>query len=720
MSLLAHLVTLAQRRPQEIVLRNGARAITRAELDAQVGHLADRLAALDLARVSTSFDNGIEAVVVSLALRAIGAAHVPLPGFFSAAQCAHAQAAAAVEAHLDAGPAGETIAPGIHLHRKPAPAGVGLPVGTSVVTFTSGSTGTPKGVCLSASHLETVSKAIVDALAGQTPRRHLALLPLAVLLEQVAGVEAALWAEAEVLLPASADTGLVGAAGLDPARLAACIAGARPESLILVPQMLQGWLWALDQGAQAPDSLRFAAVGGARVPPGLLQAAAGLGLPVYEGYGLSECASVVCLNRPGAHRAGTVGRALPHVRIEVDGAGEVLVHGPRFLGYLGEPAAPPGPWATGDLGRFDEDGFLAIDGRRRNVYITAFGRNVSPEWVESELSAEPEIAHAVVDGEARAETVAIIAPARSGLPDGEIAAAIARANARLPDYARVHRWLRAREAFTPGNGLLTGNGRVRRAEVLARHAADFPPEAPRQRPPQPPQILSTERAPSMSFFEELIEATASERAELESLPLIADAFAGRVTLEEYRRFLTQAYHHVKHTVPLLMACGARLPERLEWLREAVAEYIEEEQGHQEWILDDLRTCGADAEAVRHGRPEPATELMVAYAWDTVMRGNPVGFFGMVLVLEGTSKALALGAASALGRHLGLPRGALRYLSSHGQLDQEHVDFYRTLMDRLEDPADRAAVVHAARMFYGLYADVFRSVRPASRRYAEAA
>jgi pyrroloquinoline quinone (PQQ) biosynthesis protein C len=233
-------------------------------------------------------------------------------------------------------------------------------------------------------------------------------------------------------------------------------------------------------------------------------------------------------------------------------------------------------------------------------------------------------------------------------------------------------------------------------------------------------VLTPERTDTMSFYDELLTATDHERASLESLPLIADAFAGRVTLEEYRRFLTEAYHHVKHTVPLLMACGARLPERLEWLREAVAEYIEEEQGHQEWILDDLRTCGGDAEAVRRGRPAAATELMVSYAWDTVMRGNPVGFFGMVLVLEGTSKALALGAASALGRHLGLPRGALRYLSSHGQLDQEHVDFYRTLMDRLEDPADQAAVVHAARMFYALYADVFRAVRPLAERYAEAA
>jgi pyrroloquinoline quinone (PQQ) biosynthesis protein C len=204
------------------------------------------------------------------------------------------------------------------------------------------------------------------------------------------------------------------------------------------------------------------------------------------------------------------------------------------------------------------------------------------------------------------------------------------------------------------------------------------------------------------------------------LPVIRDALGGRVTIAEYRRFLAEAYHHVKHTVPLLMACGARLPERLEWLRGAVAEYIEEEYGHHEWILDDIRACGGDADAVRASPPSAATELMVAYAYDTIARGNPAGFFGMVLVLEGTSTALALNAAAALSEHLGVERKALRYLTSHGTLDQQHIGFYESLMDRLTDPADRAAVVHAARMFYRLYGDVFASIRQTPAVLAEAA
>jgi len=213
----------------------------------------------------------------------------------------------------------------------------------------------------------------------------------------------------------------------------------------------------------------------------------------------------------------------------------------------------------------------------------------------------------------------------------------------------------------------------------------------------------------MAFYDELIAATEAERNELLSIPFIQRGAAGELSLESYIAFLTQAYHHVKHTTPLLMCCGGRLPERLEWLREAVGEYIEEEMGHQEWILNDIEVCGGDKEAVRHGTPLPATELMVAYAYDTIQRGNPAGFFGMVLVLEGTSVALATQAADNIRNSLNLPKKAFSYLTSHGSLDVSHVDFYEKLMNRLEDESDKKAVIHCARMFYRLYGDIFRSL-----------
>ena len=212
----------------------------------------------------------------------------------------------------------------------------------------------------------------------------------------------------------------------------------------------------------------------------------------------------------------------------------------------------------------------------------------------------------------------------------------------------------------------------------------------------------------MAFFEELQQRTAPERADLLSIPLIEDCLAGRVTRAQYVAFLREAYHHVRHTVPLLMACGSRLGDERRALRAAVARYIAEEAGHEEWILDDLRACGEDAEAVRTSEPAPATELLLAYVYDYIARVNPAGMLGMVHVLEGTSSALATRAAAAMARALALPQEAFTYLTSHGSLDQEHVRFFEDTVNRLAG-TDRQAVVHVARRVYRLYGDIFRGL-----------
>jgi pyrroloquinoline quinone (PQQ) biosynthesis protein C len=212
----------------------------------------------------------------------------------------------------------------------------------------------------------------------------------------------------------------------------------------------------------------------------------------------------------------------------------------------------------------------------------------------------------------------------------------------------------------------------------------------------------------MAFFDELQRRTAAERAELLAVPAIVDCLAGRITRTRYVGFLRQAYHHVKHTVPLLMACGSRLGEERAGLRAAMAHYIEEENGHEQWILDDLRACGDDPEAARRTLPAPATELMVAYVYDYIARVNPTGMLGMVHVLEGTSTALATRAAHAVARALDLPAAAFRYLTSHGSLDQEHVRFFEDTVNTLEQP-DREHVVHVARRVYRLYGDLFREL-----------
>ncbi|RZL92724.1 MAG: biliverdin-producing heme oxygenase [Variovorax sp.] len=213
----------------------------------------------------------------------------------------------------------------------------------------------------------------------------------------------------------------------------------------------------------------------------------------------------------------------------------------------------------------------------------------------------------------------------------------------------------------------------------------------------------------MSFHTRLLEQTADARAGLFTTPIIQGCLRGEVSLPSYLAFLREAYHHVRHTVPLMRACKAALPVRSSWLNKPLDEYIEEEQGHDEWILDDIRAAGGDADAVRDGLPGHATEVMVAYAYDTIARRNPLGFFGMVHVLEGTSVSLALLAADQIQKPLQLPDAAFSYLRSHGTLDQEHTAHFALLMDRIKDPQDQGDIAHAARAFYRLYGDVFRSL-----------
>ena len=217
----------------------------------------------------------------------------------------------------------------------------------------------------------------------------------------------------------------------------------------------------------------------------------------------------------------------------------------------------------------------------------------------------------------------------------------------------------------------------------------------------------------MTFSEELERATTHEREQLQSAPVIARCLRGDVDRELYVAFLTQAYHHVRHTVPLLELVRSRLEPRHEWLRRELDHYVEEEAGHERWVLNDIAAAGGDADAAARSEPARATDAMIAYAYDTVMRRNPIGFFGMVYVLEGTSVKLAVAAAEAIQRALALPPRAFSYLRSHGELDLEHVGHLHSILERLTDAQDRAAVVRCARRIYWLYGQMFRELDAAT-------
>lgn len=211
------------------------------------------------------------------------------------------------------------------------------------------------------------------------------------------------------------------------------------------------------------------------------------------------------------------------------------------------------------------------------------------------------------------------------------------------------------------------------------------------------------------FQDQLLLRTASQREFLLGSPVIQRALSGDITRALYIAFLTQAYHHVRHTVPLLMAVGSRLPERLYWLQPQIVHYIEEEQGHDQWILNDIEAAGGDRHAASLSEPDVATQAMVAFAYDMVTRRNPAGFFGMVYVLEGTSVALALRAADRIQAALALPNRAFTYLRSHGTLDQEHVQHLAGILARLDCTEDQEAVVGCAQSIYWLYGSMFRGL-----------
>lgn len=213
----------------------------------------------------------------------------------------------------------------------------------------------------------------------------------------------------------------------------------------------------------------------------------------------------------------------------------------------------------------------------------------------------------------------------------------------------------------------------------------------------------------MSFYKRLFQETEKVRNDLYATPMIKDALEGKITKELYVTFLSQAYHHVRHTVPLLMACGSRITKENEFMKKAIVEYVEEEYGHEQWILNDIKNCDYNPDIVKNSNPHITTDLMVRYAYHQIDRGNPIGFFGMVFVLEGTSTALASQAAEAIKKSLNLPNQAFSYLLSHGSLDLEHVKFFEDLVNQLTSKEDQECIIECAKDIFKLYGDMFRSI-----------
>jgi long-chain acyl-CoA synthetase len=214
---------------------------------------------------------------------------------------------------------------------------------------------------------------------------------------------------------------------------------------------------------------------------------------------------------------------------------------------------------------------------------------------------------------------------------------------------------------------------------------------------------------SLSFYDQLLRDTAAERAAFCAIPVIASAVTVGVDRPLYLAFLASAYHHVRHTCPLLGLALSRCQIADEPYRAGLLSYLEEEKGHDAWILDDIAALGGDTQHVAHA-PLAARQL-VAYGYFAVEHVSPYALLGMVHVLEGMSVALAQAGAGAIQRRLGVDAagGGFRYLTSHGQLDESHVDAFARLLERIDTPERRGAVIQAAKDVYRLYGDIFRDL-----------
>jgi len=469
------LAELSARDPEQLMLVAGTRRWRAGEVCREMIELVGRLASCRVLGVLA--DNSPAWVLADLAAQEAGVVHLPLPGFFNPEQLRHAIEQTATDVVLTDQPErigaldiGFSIIGSwqglIWMRRVIEP--VALPARTAKISFTSGSTGAPKGVCLSAEGLIDTARAVRERLADLPLRRHLAALPLALLLENVAGVYSPLLRGLPIHLSPLHRLGWQGMAGFDPSALDDAVTQAEASSVILVPELLKAWTAWLNATVRRPaKSLEFVAIGGARVAPDLIVEARQLGIPAYQGYGLTEGGSVLTLNRPGDD-ADDVGRPLGHAQISI-ADDEVMVETRAFLGYLGADATGERNFATGDLGRLDTHGHLHLSGRRKNLLITSFGRNVSPEWPEAALLADPRILQAVVVGDGMPALSAILVP-RPGVSPAAIDQAVSCANETLPDYAQIANWIPS-EPFTAANGLATGNGRPVRSRIGDHHSA---------------------------------------------------------------------------------------------------------------------------------------------------------------------------------------------------------------------------------------------------------
>ena len=453
---------------KKFLIHNGHERFSNLEIKKRLDHYAS-LIPKDCKTIGLAIDNSVDWLIFDLIAHQNNLILIPIPAFFSQEQLRHLFSAVKIDLLVT----NDMRLPEHFGFTLKAELATNLLLSTiqhdhiinesgyQKITFTSGTTGSPKGVCLSSQYQFEVAEDLAEILQDIGIKKHLSILPFSILLENVAGTYTSILLEGENYILPLVEVGFNGV-NFNPSILVKAIQKYKIESIILLPQMLAGLVNFLHETKITLESLKFIAVGGAKTPIPLLEEAKNIGLPVYEGYGLSECGSVVSVNTPHQEYIGSVGKILNNRQIRIIDH-EVEVYLNEGLQYINQDFQDPGWYPTGDIG-FIKDGFLFINGRKKNVLITSYGRNISPEWPESILLNNKKIKQAMVTCFDEPFLTALIYAEEKNYQ--AIEAELEEVNNTLPEYARIESLYFMDSPFTLDNGMMTANGRIKRDHVI--------------------------------------------------------------------------------------------------------------------------------------------------------------------------------------------------------------------------------------------------------------
>ena len=212
----------------------------------------------------------------------------------------------------------------------------------------------------------------------------------------------------------------------------------------------------------------------------------------------------------------------------------------------------------------------------------------------------------------------------------------------------------------------------------------------------------------MSFFITLVETTDASRREVESIPKVHAMVHHGLTLAEYRAFLHDLYHIVWHFCPVMSAAASRCGDTFKRVRYELYERIEEEKGHEDWVLEDIEALGGDVEAARGTLPSAPAQAMIAFNYFAAERVHPCSALGMLYMLEVVASVYGGRVSDSIARALGreVDAGGFKFLSSHATLDVDHMAKLNQLVKTIDDPVAQDAIINATRVNFHQFGSLF--------------